>query len=189
MTSSGVYVIDIESRFPAVELEQEYSSNDDDEIKPRSLPLSQINWEAYCKSGNKASFAWLFFLFSVLAGLVVQQASLFSLTTSTMRTTTLLSSSLEGGSSFSPPLVLTSPASAAREKTMTEVVDTSPANDKNRNISTNSDENVNKKISNEETSINDESQQQKTTSSLDNNGIPMSSSTASSADSNTAQKK
>jgi hypothetical protein len=67
--------------------------DEDDEKKPRTLPITQINWEAYCKTGNKASFVWLFCLFTMLV-IVIQQASLnissssavHDTATSTMRT-------------------------------------------------------------------------------------------------------
>eukprot|EP00536_Pseudo-nitzschia_multiseries_P010921 jgi/Psemu1/27402/gm1.27402_g len=72
---------DIESRFPLRSSSSPSGDNnscsccaaDDDGKKPRSLPISQINWETYCNSGTRASFAWLLLLFAVL-GLVVQQS-------------------------------------------------------------------------------------------------------------------
>jgi len=49
--------------------------------------LRRVDWESYCKSGNKASTAWLLCLFSVL-GFCFQQASL---STVASRATTLRS--------------------------------------------------------------------------------------------------
>lgn len=184
MTSSGlpISVLDIE-RFPA-EFMEEYSLPDD-EKKPRSLPLSQINWEAYCKTGNKASFVWLFCLFFIL-GCVIEQASL---TTYTMRTTAL-PSSYDGSSSFSPPHRASSSFLAARKRKMTEVTNSSLSNEQNSSISTRNNKNTNK-VSNEATSTNDEIQRldyKQTTPSLGNKSIPVSSNVTSSINSNSTQK-
>ena len=184
MTSSGlpISVLDIE-RFPA-EFMEEYSLPDD-EKKPRSLPLSQINWEAYCKTGNKASFVWLFCLFFIL-GCVIEQASL---TTYTMRTTAL-PSSYDGSSSFSPPHRASSSFLAARKRKMTEVTNSSLSNEQNSSISTRNNKNTNK-VSNEATSTNDEIQRldyKQTTPSLGNKSIPVSSNVISSINSNSTQK-
>uniref|UniRef100_A0A7S4AXB6 Uncharacterized protein n=1 Tax=Pseudo-nitzschia australis TaxID=44445 RepID=A0A7S4AXB6_9STRA len=168
--------IDIENRLPS-ELEKESCSCcSDDEKKPRSLPFSQINWEVYCKSGSRASFAWLFLLFSIL-GLVVQQSA-------AMNTAGKIPSKLDDVSSFSPPVI-------ARTRKMTTAKRHNPSVSE---TVTNSmkDENINNEQFDEATSINDKIRQQNpsnhNTSSIATSLKPASRTTGTTSESNAAQE-
>ena len=142
MTSQGIpstSMIDIESRLQtALDKSSSSLSLSSDAVKcnkiKRSLP--KVNWDSYCKTGNKASFAWLMCLFSLL-GVLGQQASLSSIAVQT----TTVSSTLDYNSSFQPPVARSSPAEATRS--MMEVSVESANDAQNTAVSASNDENTN----------------------------------------------